>query len=136
MIQSQIVKKGGISTHLAYGNTFSNNLYAYNSTIIYEPQFAVYFDLTKNLRKRNKSVNQYIDAKELADGGIKFLTLFQIDDKAVINEIILAIKKTSSYQTSLKLEIELGQVNQFLTKLELFSIGLNRTLNFNVLEKQ
>jgi hypothetical protein len=45
-------------------------------------------DLSKNLRTRNKQENSYIDARELADGGVERLTLVQVLDERVVEDVL------------------------------------------------
>jgi hypothetical protein len=78
------LKKGGASLYVAYGKTFTNNLFGYDARFRSEPSFEISLDLNQNLRTRNKTTNTYIDARDLADGDIDQLKLVQIVDDGLL----------------------------------------------------
>src|SRR4051812_24440024 len=78
------LRKGGTGIHLSYESTFTNNLRAYDVRHRSEPQFEISIDLNRNLRTRNKTTNDYLDARDLAKGRIRFLQMLQISDDRII----------------------------------------------------
>jgi DNA-directed RNA polymerase subunit RPC12/RpoP len=61
-----------------------NDLRADHLALRTSPVFELRLDLSGNLRNRNKEVNAYQDAQELADGGLDDLTVVQLDDEQVL----------------------------------------------------
>ena len=64
------LRKGGTHLYLEYGHTFTKNLFGYDSKICTGHDAEIQLDLTPNLRTKNKQSNEYIDARDLADGAV------------------------------------------------------------------
>ena len=103
-----LLRKGGTLLHIAYGATFTNNLYGHEARVRTEPSLELALDLNPNLRTRNKSSNSYCDARELADGGIEGLNLVQLSDDYILGKLsgVLAHARDAPREWSLVIELE------------------------------
>jgi len=128
-----MIKKGGVGIHVAYGHTFSNNLYAHNSAITLKPDFALHLDLNPNLHKRAKESNQVVDARELADGAIARLEMLQLDDRKIIDTIYQILARQSTRFENWRLVIKLEKTYEFLVRPELRGVGGAESLFLHVL---
>ena len=113
-----ILKKGKVSIHVSYGHTFSNNLYAEDVAIQTGDVPEVSLSLDCNLSVRDKSGNQYVDARELADGGIKQSTLLQILDDKVIEGLNRLAKRIVTNPWRMRIDLT-GSDNHPLLKKSL-----------------
>lgn len=86
-MQWRTLRKSAVSLFVEYGNTFSNNLWAYNLRARLNPQLEISADLNPNLRSRNRQENGYLDARELADGRISELKTFQVTDEYAMENL-------------------------------------------------
>ncbi len=107
------VRKGGTHLHIAYGNTYTNNLLGYNTQIHEAPNFKIQLDLSPNLRGRNKQTNTYLDARELAGGEIAKLTLIQMDDERILEAIDQSLQRLPETPKIWTLTLNLEQVWPF-----------------------
>jgi len=103
-----LLRKGGTPLHIAYGATFTNNLYGHQVRVCTEPSLELALDLNPNLRTRNKSENSYCDARELADGGIAGLKLVQLLDEYIIKRLgrVLGDARNVPREWTLIIELE------------------------------
>lgn len=113
------VRKGSDHLYIAYGHTFTNNLFGHNLQFRTEPEFELRFDLSPSLRSRNKQSNAYIDARELADGEIAQLELVQFDDQKALQIFAAAIKRMPERPKTWKLTLHLDRDWSFTVKPEL-----------------
>ena len=110
--------KGDVSLHIGYGKTFMNDLYAYNSKIFpSSEEFHLSIDLNPNLRTRNRQVNTYIDARELADGEIERLETIQLFYSEKVLKKIGALYKDAGEPDTWTLTIYLEGTKTFKTQL-------------------
>ncbi|MCL5772339.1 MAG: hypothetical protein M1479_08720 [Actinobacteria bacterium] len=107
------LKKGGVNIFVEYNKTFSSNLFAYNTQISVKPEFTIRFDLSPNLKTKNKFTNTYLDAKELVEGEIKELTLLQINDNTILKLMGKILKLENSIPDIWNLIIELEGEHSF-----------------------
>ena len=82
-----MLKKGVASVFFEYNETWTSNLYIYNTQICIKPKFILKFDLNPNLKTKNKLVFSYIDTIDIIEKGLKTITLVQITDKTIIKEV-------------------------------------------------
>lgn len=101
------LRKGGTILHVAYGETYSNNLYGYEVRLRTEPSLELVIDLNPNLRTRNKSVNTCVDARELADGDIQRLKLVQLTDDYILKRLRRVLARARSVRDGWILVLEL-----------------------------
>ena len=113
------IRKGGISLHLEYGGTFTNNLSAKDFRARGGDIPEIEFSLDHALRTHNKQVNSYLDARQLADGDINKLELIQIVDAKVAKSISQIIQLSNSRIHVVKLTILLEIKHYFRCRLEL-----------------
>jgi hypothetical protein len=111
-----LLKKGGIHLHLTYGNDFTNNVFGYDCRFRDKPEFEISFDLSKNLKTRNKQTNTYLDALELNNGEIKNLSLFQFSDHTIFKSLNQIFQNLTSVPKVWKLTIHLGRDWSFVVK--------------------
>ena len=109
------LKKGGVNVHITYNGDFSNNLYLYNTQICIKPEFTIKLDFNPNLKTKNKTTNTYLDARELAEGKIKGLTLIQIDDNTILKQIDRILNMENSIPDTWNLII--GLEGEYLFKV-------------------
>lgn len=127
-----ILKKGGVPVHIAYNKDFSNNLFVYNTQICIKPEFTIKFDFNPNIKTRNKAVNSYLDACDLAEGGIKELTLIQIDDNTILKRISEILNRENSISNTWSLIVELEGKHSFKVTPEFKRTGSYLTLFLRV----
>ena len=107
------LKRGGSSLHVAYADTYTNNLYGYDARVRIRPTVEISLDLNRNLRTKNKSENGYIDARELADGEIDQLEVVQICDERVKDRLAEAVEMADNPASEWGLTIELEGQHKF-----------------------
>ena len=103
-----LLRKGGTLLHVAYGGTFTNSLHGHRVRVRTEPSTELALDLEPNLRTPNKSANSYRDARELADGRIADLTLVQLSDDYIIENLCRVLDVLEYMPREWGLVIELG----------------------------
>ena len=130
------LRKGAVSLHLSYGNTFTNNLSATDLRTCASDVFEFSFDLNKNLRTRNKLNFSYVDARELADGKIKKLKVVQINDKGVIERIGHRLQGAGKKYNEWLLRVYLEGEHLFRVRPELKKSGAARSLFLHVVASQ
>jgi hypothetical protein len=113
------LRKGGTHLYLEYGHTFTNNLFGHDSKIRTNHDAEIHLDLTPNLRTNNKQSNEYIDARELADGAVARLTLLQLDDERIFEGIVRSVKRLPGPPRSWILTLNLGREWSFQVELNL-----------------
>lgn len=103
-----LLRKGGTPLHIAYGKTYTNNLYGHDVRVRTGPSLEFSLDLNRNLRTRNKSENSYYDARELADGRVEVLKLVQLTDNYIIKRFrrVLAHAREVPREWNLIIELE------------------------------
>jgi len=103
-----LLRKGGTLLHIAYGKTYTNNLYGHDVRVRTGPSLEFSLDLNPNLRTRNKSENSYYDARELADGHVEGLKLLQLTDDYIIQRLrrVLAHAREVPREWNLIIELE------------------------------
>lgn len=126
------LKKGGVNVHVAYSKDFSNNLFVYNTQICVKPEFTLKFDFNPNLKTKTKTTNTYLDARDLAEGEIKELTLIQIDDNTMLKQISKILNMENLIPDTWNLIIELEGEYSFKVKPEFQRIGSSHTLFLHV----
>jgi len=99
-------RKGSTPLHLMYAHTFSNNVSADNTRVRTQQTLELRMDLNRNLRKRNKDTGMYLDARDLADGKMRQLSLVQIDDGLIIDSIRSCLGVDSPPEWLLTFELE------------------------------
>jgi hypothetical protein len=104
-----MIRKSASPLHISYGKEFTNNLSGYNIQYREQPEFEIQIDLSPNLHKRNKQINTYQDAQELADGAILNLELIQLDDRRVRQAIIQSGPRVRNLSNKWKLTLCLGK---------------------------
>jgi len=124
-----VLRKGGIHLHISYGTGFTNNLLGYNIKLRDQPELEIQIDLSPNLHKRNKQINTYRDARELADGTISDLTLIQLDDTRVIKAIDQSRRRFLNVSNKWKLTLYLGREWPFIVTPQ---VGNSDSLLLNV----
>jgi len=102
------LRKGGTLLYIAYGKTYTNNLFGHDVRVRTEPSLEFSLDLNRNLRTRNKSENSYYDARELADGRVEGLKLVQLTDDYIIERLrrVLAHAREVPREWNLIIELE------------------------------
>lgn len=126
------VRKGGFDIHVSYGHTYSNNLYAYNTRVRGEPQLEIEVDLNPNLRRRDKDSSMALDARELADGGIARLKLFQIDDPKLLGALEVIGRELGGLPETWLLTVLLNGTHRFRVTPELKQSGAWTSLLLHV----
>jgi hypothetical protein len=114
-----LLRKGGTPLYIEYGHTFTKNLFGYDSQIRIDQDAEIRLDLTPNLRARNKQGNDYLDARELADGAVANLTLLQLDDERILEGIIRSVKRLPGPPRTWRLTLNLEREWSFEVELEL-----------------
>jgi len=102
---------------------YTNNLYGYDSRVRVDSKFEVFLNLGRNLRTRNTSTNQYLDARSLADGDIERLKMIQISDAQIIDGLSAALKRIAAPPDEWALIIELRGQHSFRVRPQLDSSG-------------
>lgn len=110
------LRKGGTQLHIAYGNTYSNNLCGHNLRVRTKPSLELSLDLNPNLRTRNKSENSCVDARELADGGIEGLRSVQLFDEYSLRRLGRLLRRVRKVPSDWTLIIELEGCHVFVVR--------------------
>ncbi|HXM71129.1 MAG TPA: hypothetical protein VN970_08345 [Thermoanaerobaculia bacterium] len=103
------LRKGGTHLYLEYGSSFTNNLLCHNVQVRIGHDVDIRLTLTPNLRTRNKQSSDYIDARDLADGAIAYLTLLQLEDAKIVKGIARSLKGMPDMPRTWRLTISLEQ---------------------------
>jgi hypothetical protein len=106
-----VTMKKGV-THALYGLNFEIE-YSPDSDLI-----EIYFDLSGNLRTRNKQTNQYIDAKDL-ESSTDSIDYVQLIDKKTIERIYSHLKKFKEKDVDYSLYLNLMIENNHRFEIEL-----------------
>lgn len=98
------VRKGSTALHVAYRATFTNNLSGYRTRVREGPIQEIAVDLNPNLQARNRSTVTYLDARELADGGLQGLEMLQFADAGVVDALLARVSPARDWRLCLELE--------------------------------
>lgn len=98
------VRKGSTGLHVAYRATFTNNLTGYRTRAREGPIPEIAVDLNPNLRTRNRSTGTYLDARDLADGGLQGLEVLQFADQGVVEALLSRVARARDWRLRLELE--------------------------------
>ena|SRR3712207_3802362 len=104
----QTLKKGSVRLHIAFGSSYMNDLSANDLALRTSPIFELRLDLSRNLRSRNKEINAYQDAEELADDG-----LVQLDDEQVLGRFKRISRDHGNIPKECLLTINLREIRTF-----------------------
>jgi hypothetical protein len=110
------LRTGGTLLHIAYDETYTNNLYAYQVRVRTEPSLELALDLNPNLRSRNKSESSYIDARDLADRRLGGLRLVQLSDEHIIGRLRRVLARARPVPRQWTLVIDLEGSHTFLVR--------------------
>lgn len=125
--------KGSTLLYLEYGHTFSNNIFGHNSRIWSEgPAVEIRLDLNPNLRGRSKETGTFLDARELADGGIAQLKLVDITDQRLFEQLGRLLKSLEDRPLSWWLTLELEGDRRFEVLPEVQGDGVGQSLVLRV----
>ena len=126
------LKKGPVGIHLAYDQTFTNNLSASDFQTRISNTFEISLDLNKNLQTKNKLKFSYIDAQQLAEGMIDKLKLIQIFDQQIIGLLAERVKAWGMKSTVWLLRVHLNGEHLFRVKAESREAGSGEYLSLRV----
>ena len=126
-------RKSSCLLYVEYRQTFSNNIFAYNTRISPGPDIEIRIDLNPNLRGRSKETNTYIDTRDLANGCIRKLKLIQIDETQIIDKMRSILKALPEPPTTWSLLLELEQEWRFDVKPELKHVNDYQALCLHVI---
>ena len=104
------LRKGQSSLSLQYQNGgFTNNLHGADFRVAVGSNVELAFDLSGNLRSRNKEENSVLDARAFADGDARELSVVQILDEKIIKGIADHLRSASPRPTDWRLTIACGK---------------------------
>lgn len=83
-----------------------DGLFATDFTVCYSPDFAIRFDLTCNVKVRNKSGNTYADALAYSEGRHAELASIQIDEAQVCEGLRKASARHPEAEWTLTVHID------------------------------
>ena len=96
------------------------------------PPVTLALSLEKNFRTRSTGVGTYVDAKALADGGLRGLRLVQISDNHVLAGLRHYLQHTEDRTTPWRLLVELRGEHAFDVEPEYRTIGAAEDLLLRV----
>ena len=127
-------RKGDAVIHISdRQGGFSNNLTVQNSRVFSEgPDIEIAMDLNGNLSSRSKQDNAYLDARDLASGGLDELSLVQVDDDRFIDVLSTRLQGFRDRPRTWYLTLELEGDHTFEVEPEFKTIHGVRMLNLHV----
>jgi hypothetical protein len=105
-----ILRKTSSLVYIEYAGTFTGNLVATDAQVRITDALELSLDLSSNLRSRNKSTNDYIDAIDLAAGKADSVTLVQVFDSQIIDRLKQVLRSAPAKPNVWKLSIILDRV--------------------------
>jgi hypothetical protein len=126
------LRKGATLLYIEYGHAHTQ-LWADNTRARVGARLELEVDLSRQLRLRNKRMNSYIDARDLADGAIKRLGLVQLNDKRIVDGLADLFNRAPDHEMLWDLTVLIEGVYRFAVRPEMPSSAL-RTLVLRVVQ--
>jgi len=126
------LRKGTTQLYVEWGAAQYGTVFATQVRMQKGPPVTIALSLEVSLHQRSKSSTPYLEAKDLADGGLRTLRLVQISDEYAISGLTYHLGHTDDITPPWRLVIELRGQHEFQVDPEFRPLGSHQELLLRV----